>query len=104
MSPDLTGSNVLFRLKKIHTWSEAEVYQHLGTPPTAEVQSISDAALGPHVPGKLVESIKYPDIANERLTSSIRISDFGQSLFQYNLPTLIAGTLVAYCAPETLFG
>lgn len=62
MSPDLTDSNILFGLNNIDTWSEAKVYQRLGTPCTEKVRFRSAAAVGPHAPRKLVEAIQYSRI------------------------------------------
>lgn len=101
---DLTDSNVLFELENITSWSQAQVYQHLGTPITVPLLMQDGFTPTNSAPLQVVQSIQYSNVDLSLLTSNIRIIDFGESFSTNNPPAQMLGAPATFFAPEMLFG
>lgn len=105
-SLDLTTSNILFRIAEhVLKWSDAEIYNRLGSPETETVRTRSGGPVGPHAPAELVAPIENATLTDSSiLQESIVIIDFGQSYVITNKPSdYQSGTVIHYQSPEARF-
>lgn len=104
--PDLTTSNILFRLlPHVTKWSDAEVYAHLGDPETENVRTHDGQPPSPHAPTMLVAPVPNSKMSDATLLQeNIVISDFGQSYIFASPPSSYEpGTVLNYQPPEARF-
>ncbi|KAJ7062005.1 kinase-like domain-containing protein [Mycena amicta] len=101
---DLTTSNILFRVSQdILTWSDEQVYGHLGAPETEEVRTRSGRPRDLHAPEMLTGCIENSKLASF-LEERILIIDFGQSYAIESPPNdYQPGTVMNYQSPEARF-
>ncbi|KAM3074872.1 hypothetical protein ACMFMG_008286 [Clarireedia jacksonii] len=101
---DLTATNVLFRLNEsIDTWSQEEIYKHLGQPKKDEIMTRSGSAPGESAPKFLVQpcSLLNPRILSE----DILLVDFGCAFPSDSPPSNLDDICLtmSYSAPEIIF-
>lgn len=87
--PDLTTSNILFRVSELVLgWSDSEVYAHLGLPETEEVRTRGGEPCGPHAPAELVAPIDNSNFAYSSLLQvSVFLIDFGGQSYVITNPS-----------------
>ncbi|KAF2493387.1 kinase-like protein [Lophium mytilinum] len=100
---DLTDNNVLFEIKDLQQWSEAELYQHLGAPKAATLLQFNGDPAPPSAPVEAVSAINYSNFDTGLFSGRTRIVDFGEA-FSTSSPPAGLGTAASYFAPEMLFG
>ncbi|KAI0841695.1 kinase-like protein [Hypoxylon sp. FL0890] len=98
---DLTPSNILFELRDIQTWSEAQIYDTFGDIRTEELR-LHNGSYSEHAPKEVVRAVEFTNL-EDHLLDNIRIIDFGQS-YNANEPPTGLGTPLFYFPPELCFG
>ncbi|KAL8782330.1 MAG: hypothetical protein Q9195_009655 [Heterodermia aff. obscurata] len=101
-STDLTAANVAFGVHNFDSWSEDELYSHLGKPETEAIRTASGNPVSDHAPSYVVEPLSFIKSDPTRLQDSIRLIDFGISFFVHDPPEFL-GTPPSFVAPETWF-
>ncbi|VDB92265.1 unnamed protein product [Peniophora sp. CBMAI 1063] len=103
---DLTTSNILFRLSpQVRTWSDAELYRHLGRPQTEELRTWDGTPRPSGAPAERVAPIDNPRWTDASiLQESIALGDFGQSYVVASPPPdYEPATVFNYISPEARF-
>lgn len=95
---------MLLGLRDVGSWSDSEVYQHLGAPNTAQLLRLDGSLPPPCAPKRIVEAIQFQDIDPSLLSGNACIVDFGLSFLTERPPPGIPGTPHSFLAPELCFG
>lgn len=94
--------NLAFTIPSLHTLTEAELLQKLGSPDIGAVTRTDGKPLEPNLPADLVRPTSYPaDIPLSQ--QHIKIIDFGESFLNTNVPETLH-TPLCVRAPEVIFG
>ena len=101
-SIDLTAANVAFGVHNFDSWSEDELYSHLGKPETETIRTASGKPVSDHAPSYVVQPLSFLKSDPTRLQDSVRLIDFGISFFVHDPPEFL-GTPPSFVAPETWF-
>ena len=89
-------------LASIDSWSEQELYNHIGKPRTEAVRRASGKQIPPSIPQYLVEAASFWQLGPQMLTGNIRLMDFAISYFA-DRPPVDLGTPPGFAAPEIFF-
>ncbi|RMZ71439.1 CMGC SRPK kinase [Pyrenophora seminiperda CCB06] len=99
--PDLHTRQLTFSIPSLHTLTEAELFQKLGSPETGAVTRKDGKPLEANMPAYLVGPICYP-IAESLSQPHIKIADFGESFLNNDVPKTLH-TPVVLRPPEVIF-
>jgi serine/threonine protein kinase len=101
---DLTPMNIVFRIRNLDHLDQQGIYNLLGPPKTAPLETSSGENHGSEAPRYIVEHLDFMYCKKDILCDEISLIDFDQSFLTASPPKKVLGTPAGFLAPEVAVG